>query len=69
MGEEETLDTEVTKKYDRRGGDGGEGDNELELLQGMRGTGVHATRTGAGVQSTAAEIQTNGCFLGKREEE
>lgn len=26
-----------------------------------------STRTGAGVQSTAAEIQTNGCFLGKRE--
>ena len=49
MGEEETLDTEVTKKYDRRGGDGGEGDSELELLQGMRGTGVHATRTGAGM--------------------
>lgn len=61
------VDTKVTKKYDRRGGDGGEGDSELELLQGMRGTGVHTTRTGAGVQSTAAEIQTNGCFLGKRE--
>lgn len=31
------VDTKVTKKYDRRGGDGGEGDSELELLQGMRG--------------------------------
>lgn len=28
-----------------------------------------ATRTRAGVQSTDAEIQTNGCFLGKGEEE
>lgn len=35
------VDTEVTKKYSRRGGDGGEGDSELELLQGMRACPRH----------------------------
>lgn len=59
------MDTKVTKKYDRRGGDGGEGDSELELLQGMRGTGVCATRRGLGYSPLTLRFKPMGVFWEK----
>ena len=59
------MDIKVTKKYDRRGGDSGEGDSELELLSGMRGTGVCATRRGLGYSPLMLRFKPMGVFWEK----